>query len=85
MGDTSFPQSRLDLSLLRRETEQRRRLLVLPGAQTPHLAVAHEAQAGSQVQGSKGAQVPLHFMGYKPNCSIRLRQLFKQRLPVYNR
>ena len=36
-------------------------VLALPGRRPQHLAVTHEAQAGSQLQGSKGPQVPSHF------------------------
>src|ERR1017187_1630948 len=33
----------------------------MPRGQTQHLAVVRETQAGSQLQGSKAPQVPLHF------------------------
>ena len=46
--------------LLRREPGQRRRHFGIPRTQTLHLAVAHETQAGSQLQGSKGPQMPSH-------------------------
>jgi hypothetical protein len=41
-------------------------VLALVRAQMPHLAVARETQAGSQLQGSKGPQVPLHFSDTSP-------------------
>src|ERR1019366_8618062 len=53
-------------TLLRKEAGQRRRRFTLPRAQTPHLAVAPETQAGSQLQGSKAPQAPLHFSDTSP-------------------
>src|ERR1039457_4566941 len=42
----------------------------MPRGQTQHLAVVRETQAGSQLQGSKAPQVPLHFSDRSPANKI---------------